>query len=105
MTYGKSAWCHASGRRGWRNGGGSLLARLVRMHQALEEQSERHVAGVFVVRLRPFSLLRAEGRVRACVCVVGGKRKNGFPPLVRHLAGLGGPWRPKKDTQTTTGLP
>ena len=24
---------------------------------------------------------------------------------MRRLAGLGGPWRPKKHTQTTTGLP
>ena len=47
----------------------------------------------------------ARRAVRACALMWGKTRKSCFPPLVRHLAGLGGPWRPKKHPQTTTGLP
>ena len=48
--------------------------------------------------------LGAAGRARVCACVAQ-NMKDVFFPLVRRLAGLGGPWRPKKHTQTTTGLP
>ena len=47
----------------------------------------------------------ARRAARACALVWRKTGKSCFSPLVRRLAGLGGPWRPKKHTQTTTGLP
>ena len=75
---------------------------------ATHARSESRVSGalcVFVVCLRLVPRLGAAGRARVYARVWWKTEKTCYFSLMRRLAGLGGPWRPKKHTQTTTGLP
>ena len=47
----------------------------------------------------------ARRAARSCALLLRKTEKSCFFPLVRRLAGLGGPWRSKNHTQTTTGFP
>ena len=75
---------------------------------AMHARSESRVCAELCVCLwfvcasfRDLARRAARARVRVC----GAKQRNVLFSLVRRLAGLGGPWRPQKHTQTTTGLP
>ena len=51
-------------------------------------------------------LVTSSGGARVRVCVCGEKKGgNGLFLLVRRLAGLGGPWRPKKHIPKQPGCP